>query len=125
MTKRTKATMLGMFIFSFFVAMAAAAYLAPLTDEVTIMGIVNSIDWDEDDNVIAVAITVSYESEPEEEEEPVVFTEDYVVSNNEKGKELLTYIGKTVEATGAVVEDEDGNKTISVSSYKVIEEEQR
>lgn len=125
MTKRIKALVLGTFVFAFFVAMGAAAYFIPHTDEVTITGIVNPVEWDEDDNVTSVAITVSHESEPEEEDEPVVITEDYFVANNDKSKELHTLLGKTVEAAGTVEEDEDGNKTITVSSYKVIEDEQR
>ena len=111
---------------AFFVALLAIVALAassvPRTEEVTITGVVNPVEWDDEDNATAVAITVSSEIEPEEEEEePETIEEDYYVADNEKGKELLEHIGKTVEATGTVVEDEEGTKTITVIGFKVIE----
>lgn len=43
------------------------------------------------------------------------------VADNEKGKELLTHVGETVAVKGTVMENE-GQKQISVSAYKIIKE---
>jgi len=45
---------------------------------------------------------------------------DVVMDN--KGKELLDLLDKTVEVTGIITIDEDDNKTIKVKKYKVIED---
>ncbi len=44
----------------------------------------------------------------------------YEVEDTDMGNEMLNHVGKTVEATGEVVE-EDGVKTIKVESYKILE----
>ncbi len=44
----------------------------------------------------------------------------YEVEDTDMGNEMLNHVGKTVEATGNVVE-EDGVKSIKVDSYKILE----
>ena len=90
-------------------------------DEVTIEGIVTAVEWDEDDNVTAVGISVTIIPEDTTDEE---FTEIYSVADNEKGEELMKLIGETVSATGMVETDEDGYKTIYITEYEVIKEEE-
>jgi hypothetical protein len=46
---------------------------------------------------------------------------DYLVANNDKAKELITFIDKDVEVTGTVKES-GGKKTITVTSFEVIAE---
>jgi hypothetical protein len=46
---------------------------------------------------------------------------DYLVANNDKGKELLKFVDKDVDASGTVKES-GGKKTITVTEYEVIEE---
>lgn len=79
----------------------------------TVAGFVEVIDEDDDGNPIDVAISV-----PAEDEEG--YPEYYYLAHTAKSKELYKFIGKTVEAKGKVTEDEDGIKTISVSSYQIL-----
>jgi hypothetical protein len=46
---------------------------------------------------------------------------EYLVENNDKGKELLKLVDKDVDASGTVKE-KDGKKTITVTEFEVIEE---
>ena len=88
-------------------------------EEVTIEGIVSAVEWDEDDNVTAVAISVTIIPEDTTEEQ---YTEEYLVANNKKGRELLELVGETVKATGTVETDEEGYMTIYVTDYAAIKE---
>jgi len=77
----------------------------------TLMGIITAVEWDEDDNVVAIAI-----STPEEEE--------YRIEDNPLGAELLDLIYESVKVTGSVIENELGNKSIRVDSYTLVDDEQ-
>ena len=74
-------------------------------DEATITGIVVAADWDDKDKAIAVSIETDDEL--------------YYVSDNPIGKQLLELLDKKVTVTGIVGEDKDGNRTITVKSYKI------
>jgi len=79
--------------------------------KMTLMGIITAVEWDEDDNVVAIAL-----STPEEEE--------YRIEDNPVGAELLDLIYESVKVTGSINENEFGNKSIRVDSYKLVDEEQ-
>ena len=68
-------------------------------------GIIVPIDWDEHGNVVAVAISTHGEDE-------------YVIENQEKGKELKALITQEVEVIGEV-RKKDGKRIIKVTEYKV------
>ncbi|MDO9567062.1 MAG: hypothetical protein Q7J15_10015 [Candidatus Desulfaltia sp.] len=72
----------------------------------TVRGIVVSVDWDEKGNALAAAI-----STPDEQE--------YVIQQDEKGKELLKFIRHDVEVYGVVRKAIKGRKTVTVKSYKL------
>lgn len=57
------------------------------------------------------------------DENQIVVNEDtvYTIGDTEKGDELLEYVDKKVQVTGDV-EEQDGEKVIFVTSYKVLEE---
>ncbi|MGA1796321.1 MAG: hypothetical protein ACMUIL_10735 [bacterium] len=78
--------------------------------KVTLTGIITAVDWDEDDNVIAVSI-----STPDEEE--------YIIEDTPEGAELLDLVFQNIRVTGVIEEDEYGDKIITVESYEVLEEE--
>ena len=78
--------------------------------KVTLTGIITAVDWDEDDNVIAVSI-----STPDEEE--------YIIEDTPEGEELLDLVFQNVRVTGVIEEDEYGDKIIIIESYEVLEEE--
>jgi hypothetical protein len=79
--------------------------------KMTLMGIITAVEWDEDDNVVAIAI-----STPEEKE--------YRIEDNPLGAELLELIYESVKVTGTVIENEFGNKSIWVDSYTLVDDEQ-
>ena len=78
------------------------------TDEVEITGTVYAIDRDENNNVTTVVLATDE-------------GEEIVVVKSGKGMELLTLDEKTVKATGVIANDEDGNKTITVTKYTILE----
>ena len=78
------------------------------TDEVEITGTVYAIDRDENSNVTAVVLATDD-------------GEEIVVINSGKGIELLQLDEKTIKATGIIAKDEDGNKTITVAKYIILE----
>ena len=89
------------YLFIGFLAMLMIAFLsgpAISADSVTILGIVNA----------------SYQ---------IVTDNDqvYEIAESEKGDELIELVDKKVKVTGTVEED-DGTKVITVTSYEVIEE---
>ena len=89
------------FLFVGFLAILMIAFLSgPVisADSVTIVGTIN-----EDGQIVAGDDKV------------------YEVGDNEKGDELVKLVGKKVKVTGTVEED-DGKKVITVTSYEVIEE---
>ena len=78
------------------------------TEEVEIAGTVFASEWDANDNVTAVVIAT------EEGEE-------IAVSPSGKGMELLKFEEKNVKATGSIVTDQEGRKTINITKYIVQE----
>jgi hypothetical protein len=48
--------------------------------------------------------------------------ERYEIGETQKGDELLEYVGQKVQVNGTIVEEE-GNRTINVISFKLIENE--
>jgi len=90
------------------VTLVCVPSLFAATDEVEITGTVYAIDRDENNNVTAVLIVTDE-------------GEEIVIANSGKGMELLLLDEKTVKATGMVAKDEDGNKTITVNNYIILE----
>jgi hypothetical protein len=78
--------------------------------EVTIKGFVAADEWDDRDNVVGIAISTD--------------DEDYRVELNKTGEELFDFLDEDVEVTGMLREDRDGNKSIRVTSYELLEEEE-
>jgi hypothetical protein len=72
----------------------------------TARGIVIPVDWDEEGNALAVAILGAGEQE-------------YMIEQDEKGKELLAFIRHQVEVDGVVREAIKGRKTVTVKSYRL------
>jgi hypothetical protein len=78
-------------------------------DEITLIGTVHPIAWDESDNVFAAAIATKK-------------GEEYVIVKDSMGKSLFKLAYKRVEVTGVVRENTLGEKTIKARKYKVIPE---
>jgi len=47
--------------------------------------------------------------------------DQYIVEMNKQGRRLLNWVDEEVEATGAIVEDNEGNMHISIRSVGIIE----
>ena len=75
--------------------------------EMTLAGFVIPEEWDNNDNVIAIAISTE--------------DEDYLVERNKPGEELYDFLDEDVEVTGFVVEDKDGTKHISITTYEILQ----
>jgi hypothetical protein len=71
----------------------------------TLTGIIIPTDWN-DQEVVAAAVATADEKE-------------YRIDKNRKGKELLAYLQRQVEATGALGKDEKGRALITVTRYIV------
>lgn len=78
--------------------------------KITITGVITPIDWDDEDNIVAISISTSEE-------------EEYIVEDSPLGEELFNLINEYVKVTGFIEEDEYGDKTISVVNYKLIKED--
>jgi hypothetical protein len=72
----------------------------------TLTGIVIPVDWNDDQEVIAVALATADEKE-------------YQISGNRKGKELLSFLQQQVEVTGTLGKDDRGRTVIAVRRYMV------
>ncbi len=76
-------------------------------EEESIIGTVTAATTDSSGKVTAVKI--------------VTDDGEYLVANNDKGKELLKLVDKDVDASGSIKES-GGKKTITVTEFEVIEE---
>ena len=103
-----KKVMLGILCILAIVALMGSLPLFAATEEVEIAGTVFASEWDAKNNVTAVVIAT------EEGEE-------IAVSPSGKGTELLKLEEKNVKATGSIVTDQEGRKTINITKYIVQE----
>jgi len=94
-------------ILAIVVHMGALPLLAA-AEQVEITGTVFAAEWDANDNVTAVVIAT------EEGEE-------IAVANSGKGVELLKLEEKNVKATGSIITDGEGRKTITITKYVIQE----
>jgi hypothetical protein len=92
----------------------------PKYERKTISGIIVAIALDEHKIATKIAIRVMTIMEPENEEEGYkTFFEDFYALQNEKGQELLKFVGLEVEASGIIKTDQDDVRSILVSTYKL------
>jgi len=119
MNTKIKFLLVGFIVLIASMALASKTQAADVKQDTTITGIVIPVEWDEEENVIAVAISVTIVPEDSTEE---AYTDDYLVGDTEKGTELLQLLDEIVEATGTVETDEYDNITIYVESYRVIKD---
>jgi hypothetical protein len=81
-----------------------------------------AIAEEEEESVIGTVTAATTDSSGKVTAVKIVADEgEYLVANNDKGKELLKYVDKDVDASGTVKES-DGKKTITVTEFEVIEE---
>ncbi len=75
--------------------------------EVRIIGMINALEWDDDDNITVIEISTE--------------DEDYVVEPDGTGKKLFDYVGEDVEAVGKISSVRGQNDRIKVSKFEVME----
>lgn len=73
----------------------------------TITGLLIPADWDEKGNIIAAVISTYSE-------------EEYLIDQDSKNEELLTFVRQRVKVSGLLREDEHGNKMIKVKRYEIL-----
>ena len=78
----------------------------PRRKSVTLMGIVIPADWNDRQELIAAALATADEKE-------------YRIVGNKRGKELLDYLQRQIEATGVLERDQKGRDLITIKSYIV------
>ena len=106
MKRNKRFFVLGLCALMLLSAVSAANVFA--ADEVTVTGTVYATAWDDNDNVTAAEIAG--------------LDEVLVIVANAAGKELFKLNYRDVKAIGVIGQDSEGNKTLSVSSYEVIQE---
>ena len=74
--------------------------------EIKITGIINSLEWDEDDNITAIELSTE--------------DADYEVESNRLGKELFDYVGEEVEVVG-IVSGGNNIDRIRITSYEILD----
>lgn len=79
--------------------------------DVIITGTVVPTDWGTDGKVVAVAL-----STPSEDE--------YTITNDTLGQELLHLVGAKVVATGTVTDDKNWNRCITLDGYETLEDDE-
>jgi hypothetical protein len=75
----------------------------------TVQGLVIPVGWDDMGNITAAAISTSLE-------------EEYLIDADAWGRELLLFLRQKVQVRGFVVEDENGQKSITVQEYSILED---
>jgi hypothetical protein len=87
---------------------ALCAVVAADDEEMTLVGRVSAVEWDEDGNVLVVELE----------------TDDaiYELDLSRGGVALLDQVGATVRVTGALSTDEDGWEVLVVYSFTVLEQ---
>ena len=78
----------------------------PRKKSVSLTGIVIPVDWNDRQELIATALATADERE-------------YRIVGNKRGKELLGYLQRQIEATGTLEQDGNGRDVITVKRYIV------
>jgi len=73
---------------------------------VKVCGIITASGWDEENHVTSVTLSMADEME-------------YLIHQDNKGRQLLRFLQKEVEVTGLVEEDPFGKKKIKILSYEI------
>ncbi len=81
----------------------------------TLKGLIESQDEDDDGNAVSINLAVTVESEDDDAEA----LDYYSVKLDKIGKQLLSHVSKQVTVTGTVKTDNDGNKTITVVKFEL------
>ncbi|MFC1585083.1 hypothetical protein ACFL5V_06020 [Fibrobacterota bacterium] len=84
----------------------------------TLEGVIETHITDEDGTPVNVAFSVE-----EIDEEGDTVNRHFIIENNNKGKELLTHVGETVQIKGTVRKDKEGNDVLTVWEYTSLADE--
>ena len=77
-------------------------------NRLTLTGIVTPYDWDDDSNLTAIAISTETE-------------EDYRVTNAKAMRKLMKHLHEMVDVKGVAGEAEDGELTLHVEDFELVE----
>lgn len=77
-------------------------------EEITITGIINILEDEEDDDITAVELSTD--------------DVDYIIEPDLLGKELFDYVGEEVEVVGTIINVKGENDHIRISSYEILDD---
>ena len=75
--------------------------------KISLEGIVTPSAWDEDCRITAVKISASGERE-------------FLVTEEEKGRELLALVRQKLKVSGLLHENENGSQTVTIKTYEPV-----
>jgi hypothetical protein len=107
--KDTKRTFVGVVVVAL-LAIGVCATTPAAMEETTVTGYVWAQDWDE--NFQATAATIVTQE-----------GEQFLIVDDAKGKELFKLDAKKVKIAGILEKIDSGKRAITVSSYKIIQED--
>ena len=73
----------------------------------TISGVINALEWDDDDNITAISLSTD--------------DENYIVEPNRLGKELFDCVDEEVEIVGMVSRKGDDELYVKVTGYEILD----
>ncbi|HAA05808.1 MAG TPA: hypothetical protein DCE18_20925 [Syntrophobacteraceae bacterium] len=87
-----------------------------------LLSVINVMAQGQEDGIIGTVTVASKDANGKVTAVKIVADEgEYLVADNDKGKELLALVDKDVDVSGTV-KDSGGKKTLTVTSFEVIEE---
>ena len=81
--------------------------MAKKNKKVDLVGIVTAFDWDDDENINRVSLCVDDD-------------EEYLIDDDQKGKELLTLVKTEIRAVGESYLDENKNYCLKIQRFTIL-----
>jgi hypothetical protein len=108
-----------MFVLTLFSLLCISGSNLIAQDEETYTGVVKGVEWDDDGNTIAAVLVFDFEEENELGDIETI-TIEYIIEDDDMGKQLYELVGKTVEVIGVLSEDDEGQNLLKVESFTLI-----
>jgi hypothetical protein len=75
-------------------------------NEVEIFGIINSLEWDQDDNILSIELSTE--------------ENDYIIEPDDIGTELFDCVGEEVAVVGVITKSKSGSHRIKILNYEIL-----
>ena len=87
-------------------------------DKELLTGIVKATEWQ--DNKVTAALLVITTDEENEEGKLTTYIDQYMILDNQIGKQLFKLNGKKVEVSAVFLEEDNGTVHLKVNSYRIL-----